>query len=217
MNLLTTTPVDVYHYLDSLFKGESWVGWEPETVFHTVNTGKELDPLIKDKIGAVIGCAGNPALVTTNSRAFEKVVHAFCNNPCVIDAVQPPQVEEVFWAVDQIIKIICTINEGMISTDVEFSGEIPGYVAGVSKYNGWVVLPTRLSFAREMLDNINNVSGWDTAENIPVYKLLQKAHSIADALDSTTVDTKGLDSLEEDTPENNIIRKLVGCTLYKPY
>jgi len=215
MDILESTPFEIYRYLDSSFSDEAWLTWEPETLVRMLDKSMK-DDLSKDKVLAIQALAGNALLSTTDNRAFEKIVHAFCHNHCVMDVTQPPQIEEIYWSLPYIIDIILASQEDLAAKDIVFTGEIPGYVAGVGKYHGWIVLPKSLDFAREMLDNLNGIRGWDTKDS-DIRAVVEQARTISEQLDSVTPDTKGLDALLEDTPRNIMIRKLVGCTLYKPY
>lgn len=216
MNITSSTPIEVYNHLDNLFKEGEWLSWEPETVLTSLKECINGEDICKDKILAVQGVAANATLVLTNNRAFEKVVHAFCNNPCIMDIAQPPQIEEIHWAIPHIQDIIVASQEDIKRESISFTGEIPGYVAGVAKYHGWLVLPKRLNFAKEMLDNLNGIKGWNTKEQ-DIALIISQAQSLADQLDDIELDTAGLDALEEDTPRNIMIRRLVGCCLFKPY
>lgn len=217
MNILTETPSAIYDYLDDLFDGESWLEWEPETLLTSVplNIMEECDTgICKDKLLAVQAAAVNTNLVCTYHKAFEKIVHAFCNNPCVMDVVQPPAIEEIYWSIPHIEHIMHQVHGD--TEELEFSGEVPNYVSGVGKYYGWVVFPERLKFAQEMLDNLNGLQDW-TTKRADIKAILDQARQVADQLEDVSADAKGLDAISADTPRNIMIKKLVGCKLYDPY
>ena len=74
----------------------------------------------------------------------------------VLDTWQPPYVEEICYAVPQILKILRAVH-GPNHT-FEFAGEVPGYVASVAKHRGWIALPKRLDFATEQLNSLNGLT-----------------------------------------------------------
>jgi hypothetical protein len=217
MNILKETPAKIYDYLDELLSGESWFEWEPETLLTTVITQdlNECDSgLCKDKILSVQAVALNTDLVCTYHKAFEKVVHAFCNNPCIMDVVQPPAIEEIYWSIPQIEYILRKVHGD--TAELKFMGEIPNYVASVGKYFGWMVFPERLKFAQEMLDNLNGLQEW-TSKHADIKAILDQAKQVAEQLEDISVDNTGIEELTDATPRNIMIKKLVGCKLYSPY
>lgn len=153
--LLGSHPVEIYLACDRLFYDEPWLQWEPETLLMQLR--HEVDALAEDKVLAVQAVASNCNPVLNMAMAFEKVVMAFCNNVCVMDTWQPPYVEEICYAVPQIVRIIKLVHGK--DTPVKFDGEVPSYVAGVAKYRGWISLPRRIGFAEGLLMNLNGLTG----------------------------------------------------------
>jgi hypothetical protein len=232
----TLSSAELYQELDKAFPEEPWLTWEPETLLRHL-------PEIKggtDKVLAVQAVASNLNLVLSVSVAFEKVVHAFNNNVCVMDSPQPAYIEEVFYAVAELKKLAKLVHSFTLSdpapklandlseseaesdteltSELDFIGEIPGYVAACGHYHGWVLLPSPLGFAQEMLNYLNGLHP-DSAK----YKMfadhmqqIEKAASQLDEADLSGDDLSALDGLPEESPLSEFIKRVVGTYLFDP-
>jgi hypothetical protein len=148
------------------------------------------------------------------STAFEKTMHAFNNNVCVMDVPQPVFIEEILYGVTQLKELARLIHDGV----PEFIGEIPGYVASCGYYYNWIFLPTPLAFAHEMLNYMNGLQPASAK-----YKLyaehMQSIEKAARQLGEAQLlegDLSALDSLPEDTALSIFIRKVVGAYVFDP-
>ena len=88
--LLHSHPVEIYRACDSMFEGEAWLNWEPETLLMALEG--EVSPQAEDKLLAIQSAASNSSFPLVDSTAFEKLVLAWCKCICVMDARQPPYV-----------------------------------------------------------------------------------------------------------------------------
>ena len=209
--ILSTHPADLIKKLDELFKGESWYSWEPEVLLTMLK--EVLSDASKDKVLAVQAVACNVEPVLYKAFAFENVVHSFCNNFIVPDVMQPVSVEEIMYAVPQIIAIANHVH----GKPVSFTGEIPQYVAAAAKYSGWVVLPPRLSFAQECLDSITGMFP-GSKRYLEFKHVLDMISRLAVQLDATNLDDfpEVTTLLEEDTDVAIITRRVLGAYLFDP-
>ena len=135
-------PLTLYLKIKAALSGQDWEYWDPYTLLVTLGVQNSHD---QDKLAAIQGLLKNPVLVVSDYYAFEKVAHAFCNNPVVSEVEQPLSLEEVFYSVCQIRSIL---KEAGVEAD--FSGEVPSYVAVVATEEGWDALPRELTFAQEL-------------------------------------------------------------------
>lgn len=172
-----------------------WLEWEPETVLYTLEIDGET--VTADKVLAVQTIAINSNKVTRNSFVFEKVAVALCNGFPIMESYDKPHVEELTYAVPVIQSIVAEVH-GISKEEVKFSGDVPEYVAAIGKDQGWVILPTPLSFAQEMLSNIKKVPGPIKDEYLEINEKVSKAPK------------KYLDSERAD------ILRYVGAYLYNP-
>lgn len=211
-SLLASHPIAIYESCDKLFEGEPWLQWEPETI--VLKLRKEISDLEVDKLLAVQSLACNPEPALNMGLAFEKTVMAFCNNVCVMDTWQPPYVEEMCYAVPQMLGVL-RLSHG--SQKYRFDGEVPGYVASVAKYRGWIALPRRLGFANQTLRELNGLT-----EKSPKYKenadLITAVHNVCKELDKPTAEKilaseqyKALDEVEQIQ-----FTKIAGAVLFDP-
>lgn len=211
-SLLASHPVDIYRACDKLFGDQPWLDWEPETL--VMNLRKDVSELETDKLLAVQSLASNPTPCLNMALAFEKTVMAFCNNVCVMDTWQPPYVEELCYAVPQILGVL-RLSHG--SQKYRFDGEVPGYVASVAKHRGWIALPRRLNFANKMLLEINGLT-----EKSEKYKenaeLVDAVRNVCKQLDKPTAEAilsseqyKALDDVEQIQ-----FAKVAGAILFDP-
>ena len=211
-DILNNSPIQILHKLDSLFAGSEWLSWEPETLL--LKNLDVTDPIAKDKLLAVQAVASNSQAATSSGDAFEKVVMAFNNNHCIVDQYQPPEIEEVFYAVQQITKIITEIHDA----EAIFTGEIPNYVAAVARFHRWIFLPNPLQFAQETLNSLNGLH--KDGGKASVYSgLLSIAKQVSDSMahtDSLRGDVSELGNWVGNSPQHDVARRMIGCYLYSP-
>lgn len=214
-SLLAAHPVEIFQACDSVFSGYDWLSWEPETIL--LELKQEVSDAAVDKLLAVQAVAANSKAVQNSAAAFEKVVNAFCNNICVMDVIQPPEVEEMSYAVSQINKIIEMVQGS--SVKLSFGGEVPAYVASVARFRGWFALPSNLSFGQELLDNITNMPEGSKLRK-EHYKLLDAVSSAVYEIRRTEarelLEDGSVEALEGDETSSNIARKIIGALLYDP-
>ena len=185
------SPLSLYKATDK--KHPEWLNWEPETVLQTLDRDD-------DKILAVQTAARNPNKVTNDCFPFEKVVMAFCNNQPIMGTYDKPYIEELMYGVQQIKEVIKESQEGLHDSDIDFTGDIPSYVAAVAKDRGWFVLPERLSFAQQALNHIRGLK-----EDSPVYKAHKKVRDEVE---------KGPESYINS--EDPTVTRYVGAYLFDP-
>lgn len=202
------SPFNIYKKLDAELP-VGWIDWEPETLLreYTFKSQTHID-----KVLAVKSACLNMDLVSNDSVAFENVVNAFCNNYVVVDAAQPPYLEEVFYTLNQ-LDLIC---KDLHNTEFGLGPQVKNYIAGVAKYRDFIVLPKELDFAQETLDYLNNytkgnIKDSDYSEIYAVSKAIRD-----DLADAVIDDPEALDKLSEDTPVSIAIKKIIACYLYDP-
>lgn len=213
INILGTHPINLLKALDKVFEGEDWYAWEPEVVLSQLK--EEVGDSAADKVLAVKSVAANTSLVFKNANAFENVVQAFCNNILVVDTFQPGYIEEIMYAVPQIIDIAKYVHGESIVP--EFHGEIHRYVAASAKYRGWAVLPKRLAFAQDALDELTGLredskkyKEYETAIRL-VKQLVENLHNT-----NLTKYKEVVEFIQQDTEDAVIARKIIGSYLYDP-
>lgn len=139
----------VYGILNEHY-GRAWWDWEPETVWQTLKKEHGFDPDedLRNLISALQLC------VTTNQpfenwHVFEKVGHAFNQNPVNFGIVQPLEPQETALT----LKILRAIRPKQ-----EFASEICGYLAATAKNAGLVYLPEEVFTAgcQSFLDEMGN-------------------------------------------------------------
>jgi hypothetical protein len=139
----------VYGILNEHY-GRSWWDWEPETVWQTLKKEHGFDPDedLKNLISALQLC------VSTNQpfenwHVFEKVGHAFNQNPVNFGIVQPLEPQETALT----LKLLRAIRPKQ-----DFASEICGYLAAVAKNAGLVYLPKEIFTAgcQDFLDGMGN-------------------------------------------------------------
>ncbi|MCB5270552.1 MAG: hypothetical protein LHW56_01755 [Candidatus Cloacimonetes bacterium] len=214
LQVLAGHPIDLYRKLEATFPDSEapWLGWEPETVLASLP--EVTDDLAKDKILAIQALASNSSLGCSVAIAFEKVVHGFCNNPCIMDAAQPPGVEEIYYAVTQIRALVQEVH----GKPAVFSGQVPGYVAAAGHYHGWFLFPEELSFASEFLEHLSGVVP-GSRRYTDYADLFTQGKDLLKALENTSLslgDLKAMDNLPEDSPAANLLRRVLRCLLYDP-
>lgn len=213
--ILAAHPVEIWLACEQAFHGEKWLSWDPETIL--LSLGSDISDEAVDKLLAVQAVASNAKATLTNADAFEKTVNAFCNNICVMDVSQPPEVEEMSYAVSQIGKLILAVHGP--KAKIAFDGEVPGYVAATAKFRGWSILPKNLAFAQEMLDCLTCA--------VKDSKLYREHQAIIEAIEAFVAKTTRKDArdilkdvaiqeLERDEPAQLIVRRMIGALLYDP-
>ena len=205
--LLATHPIEIYQACDQVFKDQPWLSWEPETIL--LQLKDEVSDLEMDKLLAVQAVAANGNAVTKSAAAFEKTVNAFCNNICVMDVIQPPEVEEMSYAVSQIEKIIRAVHGNV---KIEYIDEVPGYVASVAKFRGWFALPRNLRFGQEILDSLTQAH--NHKELVDQVTDFIKNTSRKDARE--ILEDPEIAKLETDDMASLLVKQIIGALLFDP-
>ena len=207
--LLATHPIEIYQACDEIFKGQPWLSWEPETIL--LQLKEDVSDLEIDKLLAVQAVAANSNAVLRSAAAFEKVVNAFCNNVCVMDVIQPPEVEEMSYAVSQIEKIIKAVH-GKVK--IEYTDEVPGYVASTAKFRGWFALPKNLRFGQELLDSLTQAHNKEHKELVDNVTALIKNTTRKDAREILA--DPEISKLETDDMASLLVKQIIGALLFDP-
>ena len=214
-SVLAAHPIDIYRALDKLFSPEAWLAWDPDTIL--LELKDDISDAAVDKVLSVQAVASNTAAVLRSAAAFEKVVNAFCNSICVMDVIQPPEVEEMSYAVSQIAKIANAVHGD--EAPLVYTGEVPGYVASVAHFRGWFMLPKNLSFGQELLDHLTGHSPDSAARKehqhiLDVVSDLVSKTSRADARE--IIESSEVSELESDSTATLVVKRLLGSLLYDP-
>lgn len=207
-------PVEIYAAVDAVFPGEPWLAWEPETLLLAL--AEDVSEAAQDKLLAVQAVAANPDPALRFGVALEKTINAFCNNICVMDARQPPYVEELAYGVRQIRALIPAAHG---KTAFSFGGETPGYVAAAARFRDWIVLPEPLSFAQLELDRLTGL--------VPGSALRREHARIVDSVSrlcrELTVDDATsllrhpeMESLAVNDTASLLVKRVIGAMLYDP-
>lgn len=214
-HILQTHPTDLYKEFDKYFEEENWLGWDPEVLIEEFpelrETSGQDDDIARDKLLAIHSVVSSPNVPLQDFRAFEKVALAFNNQHVVSDAIQPVDVEELTYAVRELRKLLKEAH----GVEIEFTGEIPHYVATSAQVNGWVALPTELSFAQETFNRLAGLGLGGTRYN-ENKGLVDAARLLADQLVTANQDITALDVLSDETKENIVAQRLLGASLYDP-
>jgi hypothetical protein len=177
---------------------DKWVGWDNDTVI--LSLPWKLTPEETDKVLAVKAFLTNPLLPGSSGIVFEKCVLAFANEVVIADQPQSPEIEEVYYGVTQMRKIYPAI---------EFTGEVPGYVAAVAKYRDVHVLPKTLNFASSMLQYMYGRKDFDFTSSEELFTKIEQ-----------TVTTAGLTEdvvkLFDHPVIGSSVKTVTGCILYDP-
>lgn len=203
-DVLKKSPMEIYQILDSRFGTVPWLGFYPATILaHYPNL--EGTAVAADKLLAVHAIASDAGPVCREAAVFEKVCDLFSNNPIVMGTSQPLFIEEVFYGVDQIKKIIGAAQDfDYMDPSVEiFHGEVPAYVATAAHNDDVYLLPSQLAFAQQLLTHLSGREPTE-AEAELVVALSDKA----DTADTTFLDTLGYG--------DEAVARLMGCSLFKP-
>jgi hypothetical protein len=207
--VLQAHPVILYQLLDNFFKDSgTWLEWDVESLLMQLKLVD--DPVAQDKVAAVKSCVFNFNMPTTKALAFEKTTVAFCNNACVPDSYQPPFMPEVFYTVNQLQQLAKETQDTLL----EFTGEVPGYIAAVAKLRKTYLLPKPLEFAQDMVTFLTGYTpDADTLQLIDNMEALAQSEGGPGQFRNDTV----LDSLTPDTDlQDGAIAALIGCYLYDP-
>ena len=213
--LLASHPADIYRALDQIFEGREWLAWEPETIL--LQLKDEISDAAVDKVLAVQAVAANSNSVLRSAAAFEKVCNAFNNNICVMDVIQPPEVEEMSYAVSQIEKIIRLVHGD--SVEIAYVDEVPGYVASVAKFRGWFMLPRNLQFGQAMLNVLTGIT-----EDSKLYKEHKRiVDMVSDFVKNTTrkdaraiLEDASVMELETNDAASLMVKRVIGSLLFDP-
>ena len=211
--VLQTHPVSIAMQMAKQFGGD-WASWDSDTLLLTLPG--LVEDYAQDKVLAVHAVIANSNLPCTHSQAFENVTNAFCHNPVIVDAAQPPDLPEMYYTVGQLEKIIRLVHD----VDPQFGGEIPGYIAAVARYRRILVLPKRLAFAQDLLDSLNGITpdSRKRQEFSALYDDSIKLVNQLEEVDFTEDNTKLLDDLQKLVPPEHLFtaQQLIGCYLYDP-
>jgi hypothetical protein len=223
--ILQNTPTVLYQKMDEFFTGEAdatpgdssewvgWLGWDADTFL--MRFKQVVNPVAQDKLLAVKSFVQLPKIVQTDALAFEKVVNAFNNNVCVMDTIQPVYVEEIHYAVAQLNKLHKVTELGAEKDqggDLEFSGEVPGYIAAVAKHRNFQVLPKPLEFAQDMTTFFTGYA--PSADEIVLVDNLDEVYR---ETPGALLDQATLDALHTDLEVGDrTIAKLIGCYVFDP-
>lgn len=232
--LLKLSPVQLFDWLaDTYFKELDdlnteeidWLAWDPDSLvlFLSKKRISISDPIAIDKMMATFAFLFRRDLGTSDAKAFEKLVHAFNNDPIVVDVIQEPTLEAVNYAVTQMRKLNNALQKredrSSLSEVVplEFKGEVPGYVASVAFINNFPILNSNLDFATEMLDFINSNKWRDKQYD----GLISKLKDLVQYLETTKLDSEGIEeilSTVKDSSEivKNMVVKYIGLLMYDP-
>lgn len=213
--LLAAHPIDIYHACDQVFADVDWLSWEPETLL--LELRHDVSDAAIDKLLAVQAVAANANAVVRSAAAFEKVVNAFNNNICIVDVVQPPEVEEMSYAVSQIEKIIRAVHGD--TAKIEYADEIPAYVASVAKFRGWFMLPRNLSFGQGVLNELLGVN-----ENSKLYAEHKNIlDTVSNFINSTSrknareiMQEASITELETNDTASLLVKHIIGALLFDP-
>ena len=212
--LLAAHPFDIYLACDHVFKDDAWLSWEPETLLLELRA--DVSDAAVDKLLAVQAVSANSTAVFTSALAFEKTVNAFANNICVMDVLQPPEVEEVCYAVEHIRKIFHAVYG---EKECEFTGEVPGYVASVARFRDWSILPKNLSFAQDSLDALTGLRK-DSKLRKEHEKILDVISEFANNTEKADAESfladESIKLLETDSAATFVVRRIIGALLYDP-
>jgi len=131
----STSVLGVFRLLNASY-GTSWWGWEPETLWKTL----EEDHSFKESEEAKNLIMALQVVVSNNAPfedwyAFEKIGHAFCQNPVSFGILQPLNIDEA--GVSMALLRLLRPKE-------EFDDEILSYVASRAKESGIVFLPKEI-------------------------------------------------------------------------
>lgn len=210
--LLAASPEEIFLALDRLFPSEPWMQWEPETLLHELEG--DVSEAAKDKLLAVQAVAANSMLSLRECVAFENVVNAFNNNICVVDAPQPPFVEEMFYAVKQLAAIVHRVHGP--DKKLAFTGTVPGYIAATAKYRGWTLLPKELSAGQQQLDFLTG--SHPKKENAALLARVRELYSAMRHEDARAIlgSNEVQELLSQDDANATFVRQVLGLFLFDP-
>lgn len=134
-----------------------------------------------------------------------------------MDVAQPPEVEEMSYAVSQIERIIRAAHGA--NAKIAYGGDVPGYVAATAKFRGWTILPKNLSFAQETLASLCGID----KESALYREHKAILDSVSEFVDKTSrkdareiLKDSAIIELEKDETAQLIVRRVIGALLYDP-
>lgn len=141
--------VAIFKLLNSHYEHDWW-NWEPETIWQTLQTDHQLEAseAIKNIVQA-LQMIVNTDQAFEHWHIFEKVAHAFNENPVSFGTMQPLELDEVALT----IKILEHIRP-----KAEYQDEVCAYIAACAKNSGVVYLPKEYfpGCSQECLDDMHN-------------------------------------------------------------
>lgn len=244
--ILKLSPSKLFNYLadnffkeldDTTTKEIEWLGWDPDSlIVYLFKKGILIeDNIALDKVMALLSFLHRRDIGTSDAKAFEKIVHAFNNDPVIVDVIQEPTLAAVNYAVKEMRILNSILNKvtNLESTnpDLEFTGEVPGYVASVAYSDGYPILNNNLIFAKDILNFLNS-NKWRNKES---NGLISKIKDVVNYLDNNVITTKGIDAILDEIDQmpadtnnllfngqplnkimRNIVTKYIGLSLYDP-
>lgn len=234
--LLRKNPSDIFKDMYSTYFKElddpttddiEWLSWDPDSLIVYLFK-KDItvdDPIAVDKLMSIFAFLYRMDIGTSDAKAFEKIVHAFNNDAVIVDVIQEPTLEAVCYTIREMHKLYDMLQAKVYSKDetkfkqgkLEFTGEIPGYVASVAYYNNFPLLIPLLSFATESFDFLNSTKWRDKKYD----GLLTKLNELMLFLENTELDKVSIDNiLNEASNSSDLIKsfliKYIGLYLYNP-
>lgn len=146
-----TSPFGLYFSLVQLFHANSFLVWEPESIWLELVNEFQLDlPLVnRDKVSAFITSIHNDAF-HWDALIFENSAKAFNNEISTPDTVQEASPAELSWAV-----FLFEILARHTGRENPYDYEPTKYAALSMHREGLVLAPELLVFAQEELDKFN--------------------------------------------------------------
>lgn len=157
--------------------GDVWLQ-EPETVW------LQVDPPVENraKLQAAVALFNVPAFYW-DGIVFEKTALAFDGLPPNPDALEEADVHQLAWAVEEAARIVAWHGDKAH----EFRQEPAAYAAAVLHRDGYVVAPTQLAFAQEILDGMNAHASSLREETEKAWAALDKSSMDVHAFPETPV------------------------------
>jgi hypothetical protein len=139
-----TNPIHLANEMSGAY-GSSWVSWEPETLWETIRKDWKTYPNeeSKNKLMALKVLLSNDYF-WQEWEVFEKICVAFNDRLPEFQFMDELSMAEIALAVALAAKI----------KKRTFKHEVQAYVASVAHEDGYVMLPTMLTFAQEHLDTL---------------------------------------------------------------
>jgi len=141
----------LYTSLNSSF-GNDWIKIEEPETFNIIfqKIGLDDNQSIIDIINALKACilTSSP---WTNIHIFENCIDAFNETPVMPETLTKPPLEDIMYGVH----IMNELTSYAKLDNREFSSEISRYIAAIAIYDGYICLPTPLSFANEYIPTVD--------------------------------------------------------------